>query len=228
MENRPNERNVYVSMIFIENIQAVSSQNEERRRTILEKSVCYTANSAIKKISKGVCTHLDENRFLTVLYEHCESAAVLALEAVGEAIQNTLHMHVRYRMGVLTDLEDPGSPSPPSYSRHVNRAVAYLEQHYDQIDNLSEISQFAGLSSAYLSSRFKEEVGVGVIKYLNQIRLEHARELIADSNIPLKSIIYSVGFNSYPYFSRLFRKKYRISPSDYRKKAVEGKRALAV
>lgn len=228
MQNRPNERSVFVSMLFLEDIQAVTPQKEDRGRTILEKSVCYTANTVIKKISKGVCTHLDGNRFLTVFYEHCESAAVLALKAVEEAIQNNLHMHVHYRMGVLTDLEDPGWPSSPTYSRHINRTVAYLEQHYDQIDNLSEISEYAGLSPAYLSSRFKEEVGVGVIEYLNQIRLEHARELIADSNMPLKSIIYSVGFTNYPYFSRLFRKKYHISPSDYRKKSAKEKRALAV
>ena len=89
---------------------------------------------------------------MTVFYEHCESAAVLALKAVGEAIQNNLQMHVHYRMGVLTDLEDPGWLSSPTYSRHINRTVAYLEQHYDQIDNLSEISEYAGLSPAYLSS----------------------------------------------------------------------------
>ncbi len=67
-----------------------------------------------------------------------------------------------------------------------------------------------------------------MIEYLNQIRLEHARELISDSNMPLKSIIYSVGFTNYPYFSRLFRKKYHISPAITGKKSAKEKRALAV
>lgn len=228
MDGGSMERCVFVSMLFLEDIRAVSPQDGERVQMILEKSVCYVANTAIKKISRGICTHLDGNRFLAVLYEHCEDTAIGVLETVAAAIESSLHMHIRFRMGVLTDLEDPVSSVSYGYSKPVTRTVDYLERHYDQIESLSEISDYAGLSPAYLSSRFKEEVGVGVIEYLNQIRLEHAREMIADSSMPLKSIIYSVGFNSYPYFSRLFRKKYRISPSDYRKKAVKGKRAFAV
>ena len=228
MEGELKERSVFVSILFLKSYQAVTLQNEERERTILEKSFCYTANSTIRKISKGVCTHLDGNRFLAVLYEQCENAAVQSLKTVVKAIENTLHMQVRFHMGVLADLEDLDSHASTDYTVHVNRTVTYLEQHYDQIESLSEISEYAGLSPAYLSSRFKEEVGMGVIEYLNQIRLKHARELIAQNNIPLKSIIYSVGFTSYPYFSRLFRKKYHISPSDFRKKVLKEKRALAV
>ena len=74
-----------------------------------------------------------------------------------------------------------------------------------------------GMNSSYLSTLFKNEVGTGFVEYLNEVRLERAKELMDSSQLRLKEIIDEVGFCSYPYFFSLFKKKYGMTPKEYQK-----------
>lgn len=55
------------------------------------------------------------------------------------------------------------------------------------------------------------------MEYLNEVRLERAKELLDNSELKLKEIIDEVGFGSYPYFFSLFKKKYGMTPKEYQK-----------
>ena len=57
---------------------------------------------------------------------------------------------------------------------------------------------------------------MSISDYITQIRLEKAVELLAQSNVPIYEIAYSVGYSDANYFSRLFSKIYGIPPSQYR------------
>lgn len=73
-----------------------------------------------------------------------------------------------------------------------------------------------GLSSSYLCRVFKEETGVNINTYINNLRMAKAVRLLEDKNYYIKEVAISVGFDDQLYFSRLFKKYYGVTPSQYR------------
>ena len=63
---------------------------------------------------------------------------------------------------------------------------------------------------------FNNEFGCGIYEYVLRVRMEKARELIADPNIKIQSIAQMLGYSDNNYFSKAFRNFFKISPSDYR------------
>ena len=60
----------------------------------------------------------------------------------------------------------------------INRAIAYLEEHYPQDISTEEIAAQVGMTANHFSQRFKKETGVTVLNYLTEIRMRHAKELL--------------------------------------------------
>lgn len=82
---------------------------------------------------------------------------------------------------------------------------------------LDHISLHTGLSQAKLQEGFKFLYAKTVSEYIRHVRLEEARDLMHNSNLNISQIVYSIGFTSRSYFSKIFKKKYGISPSAFKK-----------
>jgi len=67
---------------------------------------------------------------------------------------------------------------------------------------------------------FKNYTGLSPGQYYIQLKIERAKELLNNSEIPIKEIAYDLRFDSYFYFSRIFKEKTGLSPTDYRKRAI--------
>ena len=78
-------------------------------------------------------------------------------------------------------------------------------------------SEHVGLSSSYLCRIFKEETGLSMNAYITNLRMSKAGELLNDTNSYIKEVAISVGFEDQLYFSRLFKRYYGVTPSEYRK-----------
>lgn len=81
---------------------------------------------------------------------------------------------------------------------------------------LSELSLETGLSQAKLQEGFKLLFGKTVTEYIRHVRLETARDLIKNSELNISEVVYSIGFSSRSYFSKIFKEKYDISPSQFK------------
>ncbi len=99
----------------------------------------------------------------------------------------------------------------------VQKAKEIIEQDYTSQLSLENVAFSVNVSPFYLSRVFREEVGVGFVEYLTKIRLEKALELLAQG-ISVKECCFSVGYNDPNYFSRLFKKHYNLTPTQYRDK----------
>ncbi|GAA4280446.1 AraC family transcriptional regulator [Gaetbulibacter aestuarii] len=82
---------------------------------------------------------------------------------------------------------------------------------------LEDISLNTGLSQVKLQDGFKFLYAKTVSEYIRHVRLEEARDLMHNSNLNISQIVYSIGFTSRSYFSKIFKKKYGISPSAFKK-----------
>lgn len=103
------------------------------------------------------------------------------------------------------------------YSSPVNQAINIVKTEFASDLTLDLIANRVFLSSAYFSSLFKKEVEVSFIKYLNDYRLEKASILLEDSNMRVNDIAVFVGIPNISYFNRVFKTKYGLTPSKYRK-----------
>ncbi|MFI3237152.1 MAG: AraC family transcriptional regulator [Lachnospiraceae bacterium] len=100
----------------------------------------------------------------------------------------------------------------------VGQIVNYFEDHYNEKVSLDRIAENMYLSPFYISKIFKSEIGEAPIAHLINIRLEKARELLEkDETLTVQKIAVQVGYEDAYYFSRLFKKKYGMSPSQLRK-----------
>ncbi|MEC0259993.1 response regulator transcription factor [Paenibacillus lautus] len=111
-------------------------------------------------------------------------------------------------------------------SRHnIQKAKRYIEENYAMEDlSLQEVADSVGMSVTYLSRTFKSETNMNFVKYLVQVRMEKARELLAESKLSAQETAYRVGFSDYVHFSKTFKKFHGLTPSAYRKqcKAMNG------
>lgn len=97
-----------------------------------------------------------------------------------------------------------------------------VENSHKQI-SLDGIAQKFKLSPIYISKLFKEQLGVNYITFLTECRLEHARKLMLDPEKSLKEVTFEIGYQDPNYFSKVFRKVYGVSPTEYRKSLLVAK-----
>lgn len=104
-----------------------------------------------------------------------------------------------------------------SKPRHVIELVqSIIHKRYAENLVIEEISREAYLSSTYLSLLFKQETGMTVLEYLTAVRMEKAKELLANVNLKLYEISLAVGYSDPGYFTKQFKKHTGLTPSAYR------------
>lgn len=95
----------------------------------------------------------------------------------------------------------------------------YMESHYANANlSLDYLSEQFHLNPKYLSKLFKEETGRKFVDYLIDIRMEQAKRLLLESGLSVQEVAEGVGYTSAISFSRVFRKIYGLSPSEFRER----------
>ena len=99
----------------------------------------------------------------------------------------------------------------------VYSVASYIHAHYQDDLSLEGLAQQFGISTSYLSHRFKAVTGFSVTDYVQMTRIRNAQALLINTNIPITEISEPCGFNCFSQFNRVFRKHIGLSPSLYRK-----------
>lgn len=100
----------------------------------------------------------------------------------------------------------------------VTRMLRYIEEHATVGLKVEDVAQHAGLSVSRAVHLFKQIVGKTMIEYAQEIRLSAAIDQMKYTTMTLENIAENCGFTSYTYFHRVFKKKYGMSPGEYRSK----------
>ena len=91
----------------------------------------------------------------------------------------------------------------------------YIINHINEPITLEQISKSLFFSTVYCSSIFKKEMGISIIDYCLNEKIKLAKKLIIE-NVELKTIADQLGFSTYNYFSRTFKKREGITPMQYK------------
>lgn len=101
--------------------------------------------------------------------------------------------------------------------KYLIRAKLYIEGNYNNPDlSLNLLAEQCKTTTSYLSRLFKDSFGINFVDYLNQYRIEKAKELLLISKKPVKDIASVTGFNSQQNFIRVFKKHTGITPGQFK------------
>ncbi|MGB3150399.1 MAG: AraC family transcriptional regulator [Maribacter sp.] len=97
----------------------------------------------------------------------------------------------------------------------VRDMASEIAKNFSQEYTLEKLSMTSGLSQAKLQEGFKLLYTRTVTEYIRHARLEAARDYISTTDMNISEIVYSIGFSSRSYFSKIFKNKYGLSPSEF-------------
>ena len=75
-----------------------------------------------------------------------------------------------------------------------------------------------GINESYLSRMFKNQTGKNLIYFINEKKMNKARELLKDPDMMVKEAAYAVGYDDQFYFNKLFKRFFGVSPTEYRRR----------
>lgn len=98
----------------------------------------------------------------------------------------------------------------------LQRVNQYILKNYNSEISLDVASQIANMNKASFCRYFKKHTRKSFGEYINAMRIDYACKLLIEGSLNISSICYEVGFNSFPYFIKLFKRSNGITPKQYR------------
>jgi YesN/AraC family two-component response regulator len=104
------------------------------------------------------------------------------------------------------------------HSDIIMKIIDYVRRNYMRKITLNDISNHVNFSVSYISRIFKDEMGSNMMQYINKVRVDNAKLLLLNNDIPLIEVAYLCGFEDQTYFNKVFKKVTGISPGKFRDK----------
>lgn len=111
---------------------------------------------------------------------------------------------------------DEKSKNKDKYIQTVDKIKTVINEEYGTIENIGQISNRIYISASYANHIFKKYEGITMFEYLVQVRMEKAKELLANTDMSISEISESVGYNSNAYFTTVFREYEGQTPKRFR------------
>ncbi|OPH46834.1 hypothetical protein BC351_12910 [Paenibacillus ferrarius] len=108
-------------------------------------------------------------------------------------------------------------PSSPKYRKEIRTVIEFMLKHMDQKITLGMIANEVNMNESYLARLFKTETGRTIVNFLNELRMEKAKELLKNPDLSVKSVSELIGISDQFYFNRLFNKTYGTNPTEFKK-----------
>ncbi len=108
-----------------------------------------------------------------------------------------------------------GKEQSEKYSLSLERMLRYIDQNFTERITPEILSRQFELSKEHICSLFKTKFDMTVSEYVNTVKLNHAVELLSNSSMNVSQIAEYLGYSSEYYFSRLFKRRYGVSPTGY-------------
>ena len=103
------------------------------------------------------------------------------------------------------------------YRKEVMQVFNYVKQNLDKKLTLSAIALHVNMNESYLSRMFKNETGITIINFINNLKMESARELLKEPDAFVKEVAYAVGMDDQFYFNKMFNSHFGINPTEFKK-----------
>lgn len=149
------------------------------------------------------------NRYLQALRELCQLRRNSQASAKKQPLSRTNALPECVRLTAQYQRQQP-----------MQGAVHYIEEHFQEHIEQKEMAERCGMTPFRFSRLFKQTYGVGFLEFVLRKRMEKAEELLCNSQMPVTSIAYALGFQDPSYFARAFKQHFGCCPSDFRREGA--------
>ena len=178
----------------------------------------------------------DIKLFIDGIYNICKSKNLHIYENINNRIEIINKNYFEYfKMNVLSnelinlinDIFDVILTKDNNTNNYVKDILNYIERNINKNITLEDAASYVNLSPHYLSKIFKKEICVNFITYLTDRRIDIAKEMLEDESIPISNIAIELCYSKSNYFSKVFKKKVGITPTQYRDEYLKNKERYA-
>lgn len=144
------------------------------------------------------------------------SAAIKIAKEDKTATQQNLAGIVFNILGSILFLAQNKNFETKESAQKIEQAKVIMLENIQKDINIQEIANNLGISYSLFRKEFKEYTGYAPSQYFQELKLRKAKELLAETNLPIKEISYELNFSSYEYFLSFFKKRVKFTPTEYR------------
>lgn len=156
----------------------------------------------------------DSNKKLTQLYDSRITESIrFLLNAITDGNDKRTEHYINDILYCCTHSTTKTDPL-------VSEMLQYMEGAYNQNISLDLLASAFHLSKQWLILRFKKEMNITPMMYLNHFRMKKAKELLLQSELRVGEVAFACGFETPYYFTNAFKKQFGISPSAWRKNMI--------
>ncbi len=211
--------------------EAIAGRNDAQLLQMIDKDVSCHDIYSLKRDMGALLELCRNNGFQSYIYTRFVCANLLkvlvqGLPGGGERLAGLveqIYSCVSFSdledvlWSVEQELEETYCQTEDTSKRTIAMVEKYIREHYDEPLSLDMLAEKVYLTPHYLSSMFAQEKGTGINKYIKNVRMERARELLRDTNMKISDICVQVGYANLSYFCRCFRNEFGVTPEQYRR-----------
>ena len=98
------------------------------------------------------------------------------------------------------------------------KALQFIKANYTEGITVADVARHTGYSESYFGYAFKKKYKMSVSRYVRELQLAKAKDLLVDTAFAIATVASYVGFDDSNYFTAIFKKQFGISPKEFRKK----------
>ena len=145
-----------------------------------------------------------------------EGQGIASLYPMIEGCENIMDLNDILKEASIKAAENINLYNNTNMRLLLKNAVEYLKTHFAESITLNDVAEKLYVSTYYLSRMFKKETNQNFVDYLNELRIEKAKELLKDVRFKTYEIADAVGISDAHYFSKIFKKYAGITPTEFR------------
>ncbi len=132
-----------------------------------------------------------------------------------------IFLEILHILSISKDYTTLSNPPSANYnqireSRRISLITNYIEKYYENDIKLKNIAELVNMSESAFSHYFKKRTNLSFTNYLQNYRLGMVTKFLTETNMSINEICYKSGFNSLSNFNRLFKRKYNMSPKEFK------------
>lgn len=201
-------------------VESIGLEDKVVTRDIIHKTTAlFKQKHYPPRLLKHLMTQILGELYSIFKYAFDAEGAILSYSGLHEAVSKTTHMDELNNL--LTRLLD-SVISELKYIRHnqskhvIMRAINFVEHNYDQNISLEDVAKVVNLSKQYVCNLFKKETGQNLSTFINQFRIEKAKQLLLNPVVSSKDVYELVGYSNQQYFSRVFKKMTGLTTTEFK------------
>lgn len=102
-------------------------------------------------------------------------------------------------------------------SNYADAAIQFIYKHINEAIKIADIADSLDVSESYLSRKFHAITGTSIVRFITATKMDHATHYLKYTNIPIQQIAAKLGYKDSYYFSRVFKKQFKVAPRNFRK-----------